>query len=111
MKLNNLKTFLETSGAYTLTVEWDLICLSPKKNPQPLQNIYNYANELKVIIQNVADFNWAEENARKVNKQCKLFLQPEWSQFEKIIPKIIDYVKSNQKWSISLQAHKFMHIP
>ena len=111
LKSENLKTFLETSGAYYKSGEWDWICLSPKQNNPPIKGNFKIADELKVIIQTVNDFAWAEENARKVSKDCKLFLQPEWSQYDKIIPKIIDYAKADPKWSISLQAHKFMRIP
>ena len=108
---NKLKIFLETSGAYTLSGDWDWICLSPKQNLPPDKNIYPMADELKMIVQTKSDFAWAEKNAGRVGKNCKLFLQPEWSQFEKIIPVVVDYVKTNPKWNISLQAHKFMHIP
>lgn len=111
LKNNRFSTFLETSGAYPLSGLWNWICLSPKQTFPPLPDIYLKANELKVIIQTMADFSWAEKNAGRVNKSCKLYLQPEWSQYERIIPIIVGYVKSHQRWNISLQAHKFMHIP
>ena len=108
---NGIETFVETSGAYPLRGKWDWICLSPKKQNPPNENMLNKANELKVIISKPADLVWAEENAKKVNNNCWLFLQPEWSNYEKIIKDIVEYVKINQKWRVSLQAHKFMHIP
>ena len=111
LKKFNIKTFLETSGAYKLSGKWDWICLSPKKQNPPLPEIYAKANELKVIILSNNDFQWAENNAKQVNKSCKLYLQPEWSRYKKIIPAIIEYIKNNPKWSISLQSHKFMNIP
>ncbi len=110
-KSKNIDTYLETCGAYLLTGIWDWICLSPKKQNPPLSEIYTKANELKVIIQNTKDFIWAEENAKKVNSDCKLFLQPEWSKFGEIIDEVVEYVKANPKWNISIQAHKYMHIP
>ncbi len=108
---NRLKIYLETSGAYPLSGDWDWICLSPKQNLPPYKSIFQKADELKMIIQTKSDFAWAEKNAARVGKNCRLFLQPEWSQFEKIIPMVVEYVKTNPKWNISLQAHKFMHIP
>ena len=111
LKKFNIKTFIETSGPYKLSGEWDWICLSPKKQNPPLPEIYAKANELKVIILSDNDFQWAEKNAKQVNKSCKLYLQPEWSRYKKIIPSIIEYVKNNPKWNISLQSHKFMNIP
>ncbi len=111
MKKNNIQTHIETSGAYKLTGEWDWICLSPKKQNPPLEEIYEKAHELKVIIYEPDDYRWAEEVAEKVNENCMLFLQPEWSRHKKLIPEIVEYVKKNKKWRISLQAHKFMRIP
>ena len=108
---NKLTTFLETSGAYNLSGDWDWICLSPKQNLPPVASIYEKADELKMIIQTKSDFAWAKKNAGRVGKGCKLFLQPEWSQYENIIPVVVDYVKNHPRWNISLQAHKFMHIP
>jgi 7-carboxy-7-deazaguanine synthase len=107
----NIGTFLETSGAYPLSGKWDWICLSPKKNMPPLDEICNIADELKVIVQDKDDFEWAEKYRALVGKNCRLFLQPEWSRFESIIPEIVEYIKRNPVWRISLQAHKYMHIP
>jgi len=111
LKKNNINTFIETSGAYPMSGKWDWICLSPKKNMPPLTDICKIADELKVIIQDKSDFEWAEKYHRIVNDGCRLFLQPEWSRFEKVIPEIVEYVKANPKWRISLQIHKYMHIP
>jgi organic radical activating enzyme len=107
----NISTFIETSGAYSLSGKWDWICLSPKKNMPPLNEICNVADELKVIIQDKSDFGWAEKYRGMVSSKCRLFLQPEWSRFETIIPEIVEYVKKNPLWRISLQVHKYMHIP
>lgn len=111
MKAKGIKTFLETSGAHPLTGTWDWICLSPKKNMSPVGNIHMQAHELKVIIAKEADLSWAMENAGKVSDSCKLYLQPEWSSRETTLPLIIEYAKSHPEWGISLQAHKYMHIP
>jgi organic radical activating enzyme len=111
LKQNSICTFIETSGAYPLSGKWDWICLSPKKNMPPVETICNEADELKVIIESKDDFSWAEKYCRKVKSSCRLFLQPEWSNFENIIPEIVAYVKKNPHWRISIQAHKYMHIP
>lgn len=106
-----LKTNIETSGVYPLTGTWDWVCFSPKKFKTPDPSIYSKANELKVIIYNRSDFSWAEEHGAKVNEDCHLFLQPEWSKEKEMLPLIIDYVKVNPKWTVSLQIHKYMNIP
>tara|TARA_R110002049_G_scaffold33535_13_gene110440 strand:+ start:9188 stop:9820 length:633 start_codon:yes stop_codon:yes gene_type:complete len=111
LKAKNLQTHIETSGAYALTGEWDWICLSPKKNKLPEGVIYDKAHELKVIVFNKHDFEFAEEQAAKVNKDCILYLQPEWSVKEKMTPLIVDFVMKNPKWKVSLQTHKYLNIP
>ncbi len=111
LKRRSVETYLETSGAYSLTGTWDWICLSPKRKSPPNYAIYEKADELKVIIHDKEDLVWAEKNASLVRKECRMYLQPEWSRYEQIIPVIVDYAKSNPRWNISLQAHKFMHIP
>lgn len=111
LKAADLQVHIETSGAYPLTGEWDWICLSPKKMKPPVQEVYEHAHELKVIVYNKHDFKWAEEHAAKVNADCLLFLQPEWSRREEMMPLISDYVMRNPKWRISLQTHKYIGIP
>ena len=110
-KKNNLKVWLETSGAYKITGDWDWICVSPKKFKSPIDESLQIANELKVVVYNKSDFKWAEEHALKVSSECILFLQPEYSKFDKMMPLIIDYVKENPKWRISLQTHKIINVP
>lgn len=111
LKEKGLDTHIETSGAYTLSGTWDWICLSPKKLKLPTPEVYQAANELKVIIYNKADFKFAEEQAAKVNDTCILYLQPEWSKRDTVIPLIVDYVMENPKWMVSLQTHKYLNIP
>jgi 7-carboxy-7-deazaguanine synthase len=111
LQKSGLRTNIETSGVYPLTGTWNWVCFSPKKFKTPHPSIYARANELKVIIYNNSDFQWAEEHAAKVNEDCELFLQPEWSREKEMVPLIIDYVKANPKWKISLQIHKYMNIP
>ena len=111
LKRAGLQTHIETSGAYPLSGQWDWICLSPKKNKLPLEEVYEKADELKVIVHNKHDFIFAEEQARHVGKNCKLYLQPEWSQREKMMPLMVDYVMQNTHWILSLQTHKYLSIP
>ena len=102
---------IETSGCYSLQGDVDWYCFSPKKFKAPCDEAYVRANELKVIISHPSDLEWANKHAEKVLDSCHLFLQPEWSKTEKLLPLIISYVKGNLKWKISLQTHKFMNIP
>lgn len=106
-----IEVAIETSGCYPLHGKVDWYCFSPKKFKAPVAEAYERADELKVVVFNKSDFEWAEQHAAKVNANCRLFLQPEWSKEEQNLPLIIDYVKRNPKWSISLQTHKYMNIP
>jgi len=111
LKKTGLRTFIETSGAYRLSGLWDWICLSPKRNKPPIEDICLKADELKVIIESRDDFAWAEKYRKLVGPRCRLYLQPEWRRFRTVIPEIVSFVKENPCWKISLQIHKYMHIP
>ena len=105
------KTHIETSGAYPLTGVWDWVCLSPKKAKLPIEDVYNHVHELKIIIYNNHDFKFAEQESKKVNKNAILYLQPEWGKRAKMMPLMVDFIKKNPKWKISLQTHKYLNIP
>ncbi len=108
---HGLEIFLETSGSHPLSGEFDWICLSPKRKQPPLAEAFAAASELKVIVETEEDLRWAEECAAKVGERCMLFMQPEWSRSEQMTPTIVEYVKAHPQWNISIQIHKFMHIP
>lgn len=111
LREQQIKCHVETAGVYELTGDWDWITFSPKKFKAPLDIYYDRANELKVIVYNKSDLDWALEHQQKINKDCKLYLQPEWTKAQTMTPIIIEFVKSNPQWEISLQTHKFMDIP
>ena len=106
-----LELFLETSGSHPFSGEFDWVCLSPKRQQPPLEEAYARADELKVIVERAEDFAWAEQNAARVRPECRLYVQPEWSVSEQVMPLLVEYVKANPRWNISIQAHKYMHIP
>ena len=110
MHEHGIQCFLETSGSQHCSGEWDWICLSPKYGAAPLPDILAKANELKVIIGCEEDFDWAEENSRKVSKNCLLLLQPDWNRCNAIIGRLVNYVLEHPKWRVSLQTHKYMQI-
>ena len=106
-----LETNIETSGAHPLSGSWDWICLSPKKFKAPLPEILPFANELKVVVFNKSDFEWAEQYAALVSPACKLFLQPEWDKSAEVTPLLIEYIKQHPQWELSLQIHKYINVP
>lgn len=105
------ETNIETSGSSSLSGSWNWICVSPKKFKAPLPQILPLANELKIVVFNKSDFKWAETYAAQVNSNCKLYLQPEWDKANIITPLIIDYIKTNPQWQLSLQIHKYINVP
>jgi organic radical activating enzyme len=111
LKAEGFQTNIETSGSSPLTGDWDWICLSPKKFKAPLPEVIKAAHELKVVVFNKSDFEWAEQFAAQVNPSCKLYLQPEWDKAPYVTPLIIDYIKENPQWRISLQIHKYLNVP
>jgi 7-carboxy-7-deazaguanine synthase len=111
LKAAGIQTNIETSGAHPLSGHWDWICLSPKKFKEPLPGILPHANELKVVIFNKSDFEWAEKYAALVAPACKLYLQPEWDKAALVTPLIIDYIKAHPQWELSLQVHKYINVP
>ena len=111
LQQNNIETNIETSGSSPLSGNWNWICVSPKKFKEPLLDVIEKANELKIVVFNQSDFEWAEKYAALVNKNCILYLQPEWDKAEQVLPSIIEYVKQNPQWKISLQTHKYLQIP
>ena len=111
LQLKGFETNIETSGAHPLSGSWNWICLSPKKFKAPLPEILPHANELKVVVFNNSDFEWAEQYAALVSPGCKLYLQPEWDKAPMVTPLIIDYIKQNPQWKLSLQIHKYIHVP
>ena len=82
-----------------------------KKFKAPLTEIIPRANELKIVVFHKSDFDWAEKYAEQVSTTCKLYLQPEWSKAAEMTPLIIDYIKANPKWELSLQIHKYINVP
>jgi organic radical activating enzyme len=111
LKAAGLQTNIETSGCHPLSGDWDWICLSPKKFKPPLAGILPLASELKIVIFNRSDLDWAEKYAAMVSPMCKLYLQPEWDKAAQVTPLIVDYIKSNPKWELSLQLHKYINVP
>jgi|SRR5687768_5597388 len=111
LQQGGIRTHIETSGVYPISGTWDWICFSPKKFKAPDPAVPRLANELKIIVYNSSDFDWAEKFASAVSETCELFLQPEWSREKEMIPHIINYIKANPRWKISLQIHKYMDIP
>lgn len=111
LQSEGFQTNIETSGSSPLSGKWSWICVSPKKFKLPLDEVLQQANELKVVVVNKHDFSWAESFLPKLNSNCKLYLQPEWEKRETVLPMIIDYIKANPKWQLSVQIHKYINVP
>jgi organic radical activating enzyme len=106
-----MRIHVETSGSSPLSGELDWITLSPKKFKAPLPELLPHANELKIVVFHKSDLAWAEKWASEVSTTCKLFLQPEWSKADQVTPLLVDYIKAHPKWQLSLQVHKYIHVP
>ena len=111
LKAAGFQTNIETSGSSPMSGQWNWVCLSPKKFKAPLAENLKFASELKVVVFNNSDFDWAETYAKQVAPDCKLYLQPEWDKQAQITPLVIEYVKQNPQWELSAQLHKYIQVP
>jgi organic radical activating enzyme len=105
----NMRVHLETSGAHPFSGEFDWVTFSPKRFKLPHPSIYDRVNELKIVIVDREDLEWAESQATKVKSQTLKYLQPEWDtpQSQELI---FEYVLKHPQWRISLQTHKFLQV-
>lgn len=111
LKETGFYTNIETSGSSPLSGQWDWICLSPKKFKAPLKEVIEVASELKIVVFNKSDFEWAESFAAQVPATTKLYLQPEWEKRNQMTPLIVEYIKENPQWELSIQSHKYINVP
>lgn len=109
LKQAGMRVHIETSGSSPISGYLDWITLSPKRFKEPLDDIFPFVDELKVVVLTAKDLEWAEQNAEKCPENTKLLLQPEWEK-EGAVDLIVEYVKKNPEWGISLQTHKFMGV-
>lgn len=111
IRSRHMRAHIETSGAYAMSGTWDWICFSPKKFKSPHASVFPLADELKVVVYHKSDIEWAAGFVSQLKPSCQLFLQPEWSRHDEVLPLIIEFVKNNPRWQVSLQIHKYMNIP
>jgi organic radical activating enzyme len=111
LRAAGFQTHIETSGSSPMSGSWDWICLSPKKFKAPLPESVKAADELKVVVFNKSDFDWANSFVNDVNTDCKKYLQPEWEKSDAMTPLVIEYIKSNPSWELSAQLHKYIQVP
>lgn len=111
LKEAGFETNIETSGAYPISGTWSWICLSPKKFKPPVASALALADEFKVVVYHPSDLDWMQQFVSQLKSGCRLFLQPEWSKADSLMPLLVDYVKNNPQWRISLQTHKYLQIP
>lgn len=105
-----LDIHIETSGSSPVSGSLDWITLSPKRFKEPLDEIYPYVDELKVVVLRKKDLDWARKHASFCPDKTVKLLQPEWDSPD-AIPLIVEFVKENPDWRISLQTHKFLDVP
>ncbi len=111
LKTYGLEVAIETSGVNPLRGEFSWVTFSPKKFKKPLEDYYQFSDELKVVVNHSSDLEWAKKHAVKMKSNCHFYLQPEWSKKDELMPQILEFIKINPKWKLSLQIHKFINIP
>ncbi len=111
LRVAGFQTHIETSGSSPMSGSWDWVCLSPKKFKAPLPESVKAADELKVVVFNKSDFDWANSFVNDLAADCKKYLQPEWEKSDAMTPLVIEYIKQNPSWELSAQLHKYIQVP
>jgi organic radical activating enzyme len=111
LRAAGFQTHIETSGSSPMSGSWDWVCLSPKKFKAPLPESVKAADELKVVVFNKSDFDWANSFVNDLAADCKKYLQPEWEKSDAMTPLVIEYIKHNPSWELSAQLHKYIQVP
>jgi organic radical activating enzyme len=109
LRARRLRVHLETSGAHPFSGCFDWVTLSPKPFKLPHASIYDRADELKVVIAQPEDLEWAEQQAARVPGGVVKYLQPEWNAPESQ-SLVVEYVLQHPQWRVSLQTHKFLGV-
>jgi organic radical activating enzyme len=111
LRAAGFQTHIETSGSSPMSGSWDWVCLSPKKFKAPIPESVKAADELKVVVFNKSDFDWANSFVNDLAADCKKYLQPEWEKSDAMTPLVIEYIKQNPSWELSAQLHKYIQVP
>ena len=109
LKNARMQVHLETSGAHSVSGDFDWVTFSPKQFKAPHSSIYSQTSELKVVVTNQYDLKWAEQQAALIPRSALCYLQPEWNSPESK-ELIFKYVLKHPQWRISLQTHKLLEI-
>jgi organic radical activating enzyme len=108
-----LPLHLETSGVDPLSGRFDWITLSPKAHRPPLPANLQCCDELKVVVHEPADLDFAERMAaaaeRPQGPPAALLLQPGWDSAEGQAL-AIRHVRQHPQWRLSLQSHKLLGV-
>lgn len=109
LRTAGLRVHLETSGAHPWSGTFDWVTFSPKKFKPPHQSVYSHVQELKVVVVDAQDLQWAEQQAAVVSAGTLKYLQPEWHT-PSSQELVFNYVLKHPEWRISLQTHKFLGV-
>jgi organic radical activating enzyme len=109
---SNIRTHIETSGAFDIKGRFDWITVSPKWNKLPIIKNIEIANEIKIIVED--EFS-IEKWLNKISFSSKslIWLHPEWSQRnnEKVLNIISNFVKKNGgQYRAGYQIHKLYNV-
>ena len=118
-----MKIHIETSGVNSISGSYDWITLSPKRHSPPKNYFLEKCNEIKIIINEKKDIEFAMQIKKEILQQCRFsknedgltkedkiyYLQPGWNN-ENGFSLAIDFVKNNPDWKLSLQTHKYLKI-
>ena len=107
----------ESNGTAAPVKGFDFITVSPKRQSSQKRlppyfihdDIFGAASEFKYVVDSKFDFSVLERHDTLDGRRYSL--SPEFNDFDLNASKIMEYVKENPEWRISLQTHKWLKIP
>lgn len=109
LKAKGLQVHLETSGSHPFSGNFDWVTFSPKHFKHPHASIYEQVSELKVVVKDESDLDWAEKNAARIPHNVVKYLQSEW-ETSSSKDLVLQYVLSHPDWRVSIQTHKLLGV-
>jgi 7-carboxy-7-deazaguanine synthase len=97
------------TGGEPLMHNLEPLTFSPKTYKMPDPSIYSQVNELKIVVANSQDLDWAALQESQLSKGVIKYLQPEWNRVESK-ELVFNYVLHHPQWRVSLKTHKFLGV-
>lgn len=114
LKKKGFQVAVETNGTFKLPCDFDWVTCSPKRDSEfdVHADLWHHVNEFKYVVDSEFDFSVLDKhNVPSYAPKAIMSLSPEFNDMQNNVAKIIDYIKENPQWKLSLQTHKWINVP